>query len=761
MRGIKKFPFGCHHILSIGCTRYLFKEAPLMNKKFWLAAILVGLSGGFVSCSDDAGKEGEAEEHQLSYSLVCVSPSTCALEIPANAKGLVTVQLKSSTQDGVENVVSDAVVVASSSSTLFTMQDVTESTLNLKTDASGMVAVLIGAGSEPGVGTIVFSTSESNVASPLTFTITVKEEKQEDPIVEPDEPTKASYNVRMRYAGAQDLVVADAYLVPGRTCSEIAPSGLSAAEIKAIPVGEYGKVAIVDEGGIGAVSIDIEIEEREETVYAAVARAKASSAYSAYGCKDNVGGSVTSVVVDLDDAFVDPDNPDNPDNPDQPDQPDPEDLGIGYNGSFYLRSSFNALTLLPHADVEEGKILMFKDMLAGDWIEFTLRFLSNPEKELPSILTEQLLPLLIEADWLQSLIEKAFPSMAGMITPEFVATLVKSLGLETVITNLLEELTGNLPWWDTATSVVKIVNDIATNFTLEGNIVIASTVPTNDVITGVGHSYHSLMYNTGGFETCFIGLDAGEVDADGNKICRIKLSELDPEGSSVKGAFSAKFEGPTKFGSTDVDIYQQVDISRHSLNLAYGRLIYAVLMDSLPMFIKPEDGTVVPSTLGGVLEYYVGLGLLALWNNAESHAENPITGSGCSAVGNYVMALLNEKVSSIGNILETIGGPALITSLCTTGVKSLDTMIENQLDKLSVSSDKVTFSSADCPVNYTMTSDKKTVGLSYFGSEQVWGSSASDKRCTWDMSITTGTDEDGSVKTNTIKGRFWAERTLD
>ena len=278
MRGIKKFPFGCHHILSIGCTRYLFKEAPLMNKKFWLAAILVGLSGGFVSCSDDAGKEGEAEEHQLSYSLVCVSPSTCALEIPANAKGLVTVQLKSSTQDGVENVVSDAVVVASSSSTLFTMQDVTESTLNLKTHASGMVAVLIGAGSEPGVGTIVCSTSESNVASPLTFTITGKEEKQEDPIVEPDEPTKASYNVRMRYAGAQDLVVADAYLVPGRTCSEIAPSGLSATEIKAIPVGEYGKVAIVDEGGIGAVSIDIEIEEREETVYAAVARARARSA---------------------------------------------------------------------------------------------------------------------------------------------------------------------------------------------------------------------------------------------------------------------------------------------------------------------------------------------------------------------------------------------------------------------------------------------------------------------------------------------------
>ena len=167
------------------------------------------------------------------------------------------------------------------------------------------------------------------------------------------------------------------------------------------------------------------------------------------------------------------------------------------------------------------------------------------------------------------------------------------------------------------------------------------------------------------------------------------------------------------------------------------------------MFIKPEDGAEVPNTLGRVLEYYIGYGLKTLWNKDEAHKGNLVTKSYCGGISEYVMKLLEEKVQSVHQILTKVGGEVVLTAFCGQGVAALDKLIDTQLDKLTVSNEKVSFTSQDCIITYTPSQSTPTVSaLTSFGQKQVWGATT-DNRCTWRVSVADG---------KYVDGKFWAER---
>ena len=91
----------------------------------------------------------------------------------------------------------------------------------------------------------------------------------------------------------------------------------------------------------------------------------------------------------------------------------------------------------------------------------------------------------------------------------------------------------------------------------------------------------------------------------------------------------------------------------------------------------------------------------------------------------------------------------MLAGLCDQGVKALDKLINTQLDKLTVSNEKVSFTSNDCIITYTPSQSTPTVSaLTSFGQKQVWGATT-DNRCKWSVSVAEG---------KTVEGKFWAER---
>lgn len=723
-------------------------------KKTWLLALLVGFSALSVSCTDDAGKSSSDDDitlpgvEDVTYALTCTNPSDCKLSLNQKESGIVFMQLNKTVDAGAPEAATGVNVSVAKEGSLFSLQGQTENSVVLVSDTTGMVALLITAGEQVGTDTLTYeSGSETVKFPPVTVEVTVKEAQPDpDPDPDPDDKTTidVTYSGTLTYGGEAAFDSGEVFLVEGKKCAEIAPTGLSASEIAKISASKLVASTDID---VLESAYDIEATELKNNAptYAAVARVKSDGAFKAYGCIDDVTRDRNEFTIGLEDAFNDS-------------SIDPgEETTLRYDGTYRLRSQFNALSLLPHAPKAEGQtVVLFKDMLAGDWIEFALDFLSNPEKEITSIISEQLLPLLLQGDWLKKLLTSAG---LNMLTPELIQYCFESFGVNKIIEDLLKELTGQLSWWDTATSAVSMVNDLATNFTLDGSFVINSpSLDENEKISGIGHSYDSLLYNNAAFDKCYIGSDSGEKTKDGKQICAIPLSQLNTS-ASVRGTFTATFSG--EYTLADVkDGKDAADVSPHALQLAYGKLIYEVLMQTVPLFIKPENGAPAPESLGRVLEYYIGYGLTTLWNKDEAHADNQITSSYCAAIGDYVLKLLEEKGASIYEVVNDFGA-ASITLACDQGVKALDKLINTQLEKLTVSNDKISFSSNDCKVFYTERSASATSTvweLSSFGQAQQWGDDT-DNRCKWNVSVTTNEGE--SAKQKTIEGKYWAERVPD
>lgn len=718
-------------------------------KKTWLLALLVGFSALSVSCSDDAGDEsnrGEQDQNQgnATYALTCVNPD-CKMSLEQGKTGIVIMKLAMTVGTDAPVAVSGANISVAKTDSLVKLQAQDSTSVELVSDTSGMVTLLVTADAEKeGVEALTFASKNDGISfEPVKFEVTVVKAT----VAEPDNPNPGGdkpgedgkkttidvdYKGKLTYAGEIEAFSnGEVFLLEGKTCAQVAPSGMSATEIGNIKASELSAKA---DSNVLTHEYGIKVTEIEEDIktYAAVARVKTNDVFAAYGCTDGVMRDNVEFTVALEDAFNDV-TPD----------PDPETT-VRYDGNYRLRSQFNALTLLPHAAKVDGKPVLFKDMLAGDWIEFALNFLSNPEKEITSIISDQLVPLLLQGDWLKKLLTQlGLGGVADTITPELLQSLIKTFGINTIIENLLKELTGQLPWWGTATDAVEMVKDLATNFTLDGEFVINTpALDEKGMIAGIGHSYDALLYNNAAFDKCYVGSDSNEKTADGKTICRIPLSSLDTN-SSVRGTFTASFP------AADGALPTKSDIAPHTLQLAYGKLIYATLLQTIPMFIKPEDGAEVPKTLGRVLEYYIGYGLKTLWNKDEAHKDNLVTKSYCGGISEYAMKLLEEKAQSVQKVIAGLGGEVLLAGLCDQGVKALDKLINTQLDKLTVSNEKVSFTSNDCIITYTPSQSTPTVSaLTSFGQKQVWGATT-DNRCKWSVSVAEG---------KTVEGKFWAER---
>ena len=723
-----------------------------MKSKKWLFALLLGSFALTASaCGDDAGGSQDVQS-ELTYKLTCASPNTCTLTMEPNQDGLITVQLSSLDKDGKTNFVPGVQITATTQSNAVSI--VTDANPQV-TDALGQYALRIHSGSEEGLALFTFNPDPAYPALPLTFAVTVRK-----PEVVTPQPAVTNYEISAIYNGTQNLNYAEVMLFEDTQCAELVTTGMTSDELKAItapdPTLKQSKAITTT---IDEVTFNISREEADFTSYAALAIAQAGGVMVAYGCNDGLSRNVPNTVIALSDAQLsenpDVDPGDDPTKPPiiDPDKPEPEIPELDYKGTFELTSSFNALSLLPHAETD-GSFVMFKDMLVGDWIEFALDMLSDPEGTVPKLLTEQLLPLLLDAEWFSNLVGKLLgDSVAALLTPETINALFSQFGLDKIIKDTLTELTAQISWWNTATGAVEIVNNLATNFTLHGNFSnnAYSTLDANQSISGIGHNYQRLLYHNGGIpingKDCIVG-QAFEDLKDGSTICSISLTDIEG-GGVIRGAFTANFSDIDEYGAGAT-----VNIQKHALDLAYGRLIYGVLMNVLPEVLGNDK----LDSLGGVLEHYIGMGLLALWN--KNHPDQQITDkTSCAAIGEVASGYLNELLGSnesIATIIAMFANGSTIGALCTKGIEAFDGMIETQLDKLSVSTDKVNFSSDPCQVSYVTDKSGHPTKIAEFGQEHPWGSTATDNRCIWNVSIVSGTDDAGTPETMTIKGRFHA-----
>ena len=696
-------------------------------KKNWLLAALLGVTMTAAACSDDSANKNNKPDippdQEVTYSLTCAAPVSCNLELEANQRGQVRIQLSSlEAKDGaVPNLISNAAVTASMSGSGFTIQNGndTAASFNLQTNMLGQATLNIQAGNEAGNGTVKFVTSSEQGSKEVVFTITVK---APDVVVTP-EPVDVTYSVKLNYQGSKAIKYGEVLYFAGKTCSEIVKDEMTGDEVVEVDGETDGSFSRVSTS-VNDLSFDYTVKSDNTDVYAVFARGTNAGIGMAFGCTDGLGPDNKNVTVSLKDvttaAVVDPDDPDTPHKPDIPDVPDPDNptKKMIYEGTYPLTSQFNALSLLPHAYAASGSV-PFNEMLLGDWIEFTLKVLSDPAAAAPKILTEQVLPLILNADWFTKVIGSILgDSIAGMLTPEVVANLFESLGGSLIIENFINQFTSQLTWWDTATGSVDMVRNLVTNFTLRGafDVPAGAALDGNHNINNIRHRYLRIWYENGNFDKCYVGTDTGKTTAKRKKICSIAISDLN---ESSSGAVSGFFNG------TFNESAETVDISKHSLNLAYGRLVYGVIMEFLPMITGMTDVANPPKTLGDLVAYYVGTGLVKFWN--EKHTEDanalvPADKVGCIAIGAVASKFLVEKLGSnetLGMLIAMFANESTLGSLCNMGFAKLDGFIDDQLDKLSLAGDAVSFESKNCKLIYDKTHTNYTQLLS-FGVPQEW-----------------------------------------
>ncbi|MCL2326173.1 MAG: hypothetical protein FWC40_06745 [Proteobacteria bacterium] len=709
-----------------------------MKRKTWLVAALMCMaSASFVACKDDAGSNIKIDADE--YHLACAAPSNCELQLKEGQAGKVRIQF-SSRKDDMTNVVDKAALYVSTNSDLFTIQDGSSSTVTLVTNELGQAELNIVAKAEvEGEGQITVAVAEAYKADSIAFTIRVS--KDGVIIVDPTE-VDLDFKIKMTYEGGADLQSAEAMLFKSKSCADLVWSGMTSEEVANKISGAMSTTGFLDiPGTIEMKDFALKAKEKESEAlsYAVVGRAREGRTHVAYGCIDGLSRSQLMGTIELGDAqiteIIDPLDP----------------VDVNYAGRYNLTSSFDALSLLPKAPgIAAGKLPPFSAMLVGDWISWTLDFLADPEGMLPNILTQQILPLLLEAQWFSSIVQSLIPGLGGILTPEVVDMMLETFGIKQVLTDMLSQLTGQIEWWDDATSIVSIINQITKSFTLAGNFHIAAAEPNEaGMISGIGHNYDTLLYHNGSFQNCLIGSKYGN-DNKGALICSVALKTLSDSSSTISGAYTAAFTG-----CVDEVGCSAATINSHSLQMAYGKLIYGVIMQVLPAIIQTEGAGNIKS-IGTLLEYYIGEGMVAYWNRTAT-GSNVITGKhSCSAIAAVLAKTLQNALGgAMGIIVTMFANEATLAPLCTTGINAIDGMIDTQISKLTATSNAVAFSSSSpCQLHYRNVSTTSRV-LASFGDTYVWGEST-DKRCGWTMSIRINESTIQSVQ-----GKFFAVRQGD
>ena len=671
---------------------------------------------------------------------------------------------------------------------------------------------------------LVITSDANHPAKPITLSLVST--AKTGPI---DEPVDVDYKITLEYEGAFELDgYANVYPYAGKTCADLGiTTGMSAKEVMERIDADKSFIKVSPISVKDDLVFTLTRKEDSVTQYAVVGNAQGNAGTSslqkvaAYGCVDGMSRDNKEITIALDDVFVDPCET-NPYAVGCPCDLDPESCGstpnvcerspfaagcpcaldhelegcpdycasfpdapecnekppvVNYSGNYHLTSSFNAWSLLPkNCNAANGCTnvftVPFTQMLAGDWIEFSLDLLSDPSKKVPEILTKQLLPLLLNAEWLQNLIGK-IPNYGEVILALLgnLDDFLETFGLNQIITNALDGLTSQLTWWDNATGAVTILRDLTERFTLSGNLVIsASEASADGRIAGINQRYSSVLYNNGGFkwkeQDCFLG-ERVELLEDGKAICAIDLASLEQDAGIIRGSFTAEYSVPVGADGT-------VEIWKHNLQLAYAKLIYAAILQTLDKVIPGKPDSYHFKTLGDVAAFYAGMGLAALYNKdlAEGETAIPEEATGCGAVGAALVGFINrflaknEKLGSLAAIVQSFLQPQFVADLCLKGVGALDGFIDKQLSNnqyLNVQSDKVMFSTdpaTPCKVHYRVDSKGNPINVSYYGTDDYkWNSSAQDNRCVWKIEIDRGEDGDGNkLEPLTAEGKFWAWR---
>jgi hypothetical protein len=736
-----------------------------MRKKSLLLAMMMGAAAlTAAACSEDTNSSNEETEHK--YAMSCSHPG-CMIELYALEDGAcmpdracsatIGIDLNEILNNGASQVaVNNVPVQVNQNGNSFSIsQNGTPWTNNTQilTDNNGQIRLFVQAVAA-GTGSITFQLPAAYGGSSLNFNINV---------VKPMVVNSYNITVNASYSGgAATLNRGFVTKIANTTCDQLIKKDpttgavkMTSRDVEEISGRDLDAPTIVFVNNQGTKILE-DIPESSDTYAIFVS----NSSYEFYGCDDGINKSKNVANVVMAAAEVVPPGPVIVD-----------DGKINYMGVYDVTSSFNALSLLPHADLSalgrgttmHGQpIPYFKDMLAGDWVEFALDFLSNPTGGISDVLINQLLPLLLDADWLKKVLAKVVGLDPEADISGIVTELLKTFKASEALENLLNGFLGDIKWYDTTTSIISVVNNLATEFTLNGKFYVMNASleedaakPGAQILPSVLHSYDTLLYNNGKFSKCVIGEDyklnnKAVTDVNNNKICKIKLADLRYDTVDEKaGVFSGRFISEVR------EADNRADIRQHPINIIYGQLIYGAIKLALPKITGEAD----VKSLGDLLAYYVGQGIVTWWNKSEQKkadeatAEEPYTPViisdkvGCDAVGAVVHEWLKGKLGAFGNFVTE----GVISNFCGMGVNSLDDLIENQINKLASTSNKIIFSSDNCELVYgnNLSGVKnKLISFGNVADQNKWWGSTVDTRCKWRVAV------GGSNKS--IEGKFFA-----
>ena len=787
----------------------------MTKKKLWFASLCCVAGLSFAACSNESGKYTEEEENNqnqnaecetsykmtLSGAVNCNDSGICKMTYEDGGMNSIMIALSATSKESVDsngnacpNGPAKNVKVSISSDEAISINDDGNNTSMETNDSFGTAVFTVAPGEAENSAVITISTDKDHGSLSQSIFVTIPTQ------VEP-KPQTVDLSIKLAYSGNQALTSSDVLLFKDKTCAEILASSndpLTRGEVLGLQkTASNSKADYSSEVNGASFSFSYGVEEMEGVTFAVVGRGAEGSAFVAYGCTDGLSADKTSVNVVLKDAMSSQDEHDllceSKDCSLVTKNTDENYLfcftngcideiptvnGV-YTGIYRLQSQFNALSLLPHSGTND-----FTTMLAGDWIQWSLDLLAHPEQKVPAIVFDQLLPLILNAPWLTELLNKlgVGDGILAFLSPDMINSLLDSFGVKKIIVDSLNQLLSQLTWWDTASSVITLVNEITTNFTLSGYLLINAEPNDSDMLVSNIHSYDSLLYNTGKFD-CYFGDSYGK-DNNQDNICRVKLSTLDQSFGESHSEYVGSVYGSFKAELNDCDddgICKSASIYSHSLQLAYGKLIYGVLMQFLPQLLESLGAGSAKEihSIGTLIEYYAGFGLVKAWNShatswnedhaaeIESGESKPLalidetTTTSCNAIATaatkFVGSWVASSLPSFAGVAETFLQPALLTPLCSNGIAKLDALIDSKLSNITAGTDAVQFMTPNdkpCKINFGALEANGDRVLESFGmTDYTWGQTT-DNRCDWIMSIKTA-DENKTLK---VEGKFFAPR---
>ena len=148
-------------------------------KKTWLLALLVGFSALSVSCSDDAGDEsnrGEQDQPQgdATYALTCVNPD-CKMSLEQGKTGIVIMKIAKTVGTEAPVAASGVNISVAKTDSLVKLQAQDSTSVELVSDTSGMVTLIVTADAEKeGVEALTFASKTDGISfEPVKFEVTV------------------------------------------------------------------------------------------------------------------------------------------------------------------------------------------------------------------------------------------------------------------------------------------------------------------------------------------------------------------------------------------------------------------------------------------------------------------------------------------------------------------------------------------------------------------------------------------------------------